>query len=490
MSSPYPLRVTASLDPALNRWLWLVKWLLALPHYVVLAFLWLCFVALSVVAFFAILFTGRYPRSIFDFNVGVLRWSWRVGYYTYGALGTDQYPPFTLEEVPDYPAHLEISYPAHLSRGLVLVKWWLLAIPHYIVVGIFVGGVYTAERVWSTNQAWASGGGLIGLLVLIAAVILLFTGSYPRPLFDLVLGLNRWVLRVAAYAGLLTDEYPPFRLDMGGDEPGSGQLVVGSAPPPPHGAPSAAGPVPPGTQPTHRPWGAGRVVALIGGVVAVLAAGGLLTAGATVAIVGQTVRDSQGFYMTRDQSFATPGFGIVSETVHLPGSSGSRWVPENLLGDVKLRAHAADGGPLFLGVARSGDVAGFLAGVRHAVVSDVSGAGGTPVYRESTGGRAPAPPGQSRFWIAREQGAGELALTWPAEPGDWTIVVMNADGSAPVAADAAIGATFPVMWRFLLVTLVVGGLLLALGLVLVVGALRAGRSPGPSTATAQNPTRT
>ena len=110
-AAPYPLRVTATLDSHLNRWLWLVKWVLAIPHFLILAVLWLCFMVLSIIAFFAILFTGRYPRDIFNFNVGVLRWSWRVGYYTYGALGTDQYPPFTLEEVPEYPAHLDIGYP-------------------------------------------------------------------------------------------------------------------------------------------------------------------------------------------------------------------------------------------------------------------------------------------------------------------------------------------------------------------------------------------
>ena len=90
------------------------------------------------IAFFAILFTGRYPRGIFDFNAGVLRWTWRVGFYSYWALGTDRYPPFTLRSVPDYPADLEIAYSERLSHWLPLVKW-LLAIPHLILVGIFVG---------------------------------------------------------------------------------------------------------------------------------------------------------------------------------------------------------------------------------------------------------------------------------------------------------------------------------------------------------------
>jgi hypothetical protein len=200
----YPVRVEGKLDAPLSRWLLLVKLLLAIPHFVVLAFLWVAFLVMTVIAFFAILFTARYPRSIFEFNVGVLRWAWRVSFYSFNALGTDRYPPFTLGPAPDYPATLEIAYPARLSRGLVLVKWWLLAIPHYLVVAIFAGG---------------SSGGLLTLLVCIAAVVLLFTGTYPRGVYDFVMGMNRWGLRVVAYAALMTDQYPPFRLDMGGNEP-------------------------------------------------------------------------------------------------------------------------------------------------------------------------------------------------------------------------------------------------------------------------------
>jgi len=200
------VQVEGRLDPELSRWLWLVKWFLAIPHYVVLAFLWAAFVVLTVVAFFAVLFTGRYPRSLFDFNTGVVRWTWRVYFYAF-ALGTDRYPPFSLGGEPDYPATLAVPYPERLSRGLVLVKWWLLAIPHYLVLAILFGNVGWIGADWDVRAP-----SLAGVLAVIAGVILLVKGRYPREIFDLVVGCYRWAYRVLAYAALMRDEYPPFRL--------------------------------------------------------------------------------------------------------------------------------------------------------------------------------------------------------------------------------------------------------------------------------------
>ncbi|QUR69345.1 DUF4389 domain-containing protein [Mycobacterium spongiae] len=213
------VRVRGDLDPGLSRWQWLVKWILAIPHYVVLVFLHIAYFVVTVIAFFAILFTGRYPRALFDFNVGVLRWRWRVAFYALYALGTDKYPPFSLQPNSEYPADLEVDYPEKLHRGLVLVKW-LLAVPHYLVLVAFYGGLGRVARgvhEWGEDQV---GGGygpppLICVLLLIAVVALLFTARYPKGLYNFVIGINRWAVRVHAYVSLMRDEYPPFRLDMG-----------------------------------------------------------------------------------------------------------------------------------------------------------------------------------------------------------------------------------------------------------------------------------
>lgn len=211
----YPLTIKGELIEPLGQGLWLVKWLLGIPHIIILAALWVAAIAVTVAAFFAILFTEKYPRTLFDFVAGVMRWTWRVGFYGYQVLGTDKYPPFTLDFV-DYPADLNIIYPEKLSRKLVLVKWWLFAIPHYVIVAFFQGGFLIMAtlaafgRVGGLNWYWF---GLVHVMCFIAGVALAFTGKYPPDIYKFVMGINRWSYRVLAYALLMTDKYPPFSLD-------------------------------------------------------------------------------------------------------------------------------------------------------------------------------------------------------------------------------------------------------------------------------------
>lgn len=189
------VRVRSAID-APSRFLWLVKWcVLAVPHYPILIALYLVYPLLTVVAGIAILFTGRYPRPIFDFNVGVLRWSWRVMNYRFPMNTTDMYPPFTLASRPDYPGDLEVDYPEHLSRWAVLVKSWLLALPQIVIC-------------WAMEP-------LLQVLCAISAVRLLVRGTISPGMFDLLMGIVRWRYRVAVYVSLMRDEYPPFRLDLG-----------------------------------------------------------------------------------------------------------------------------------------------------------------------------------------------------------------------------------------------------------------------------------
>ena len=141
----------------------------------------------------------------------------------------------------------------------MLVKWWLLALPHLIIIAALTG---TSTVRWTDPQApgiryeTGTGFSLFGFLVLVAAVILLFSGRYQRPLFDLLLGFNRWIYRVITYAALMRDEYPPFRLDQGARElheryPGAGDANAVRPAAPPDGPLPPDGPIPP-VGPTAR----------------------------------------------------------------------------------------------------------------------------------------------------------------------------------------------------------------------------------------------
>lgn len=474
----YPVRVEGHLTTPLSRWLWLVKWILAIPHYVILAFLWVTFAVLTVFAFFAILFTGRYPRAVFDFNVGVLRWSWRVAFYTYSALGTDRYPPFTLEDVPDYPARFQVEYPERLSQGLVLVKWWLLAIPHYAVVAFFVGwGGYSWWNWYSWG--WIHALGLIGVLVLIAAVVLLFTDKYPGAIFDFVLGMNRWVLRVAAYATLMTDRYPPFRMDTGGTDPEG-----------------PAGAEPPVSTPSESPAGAAGVpTPSVGRIVAAVVGALLILGSATMGAIGgaalwtESHRDADGFVNTGTAQFDTNTYAIRFDTGNI---SASRSMSSGEPTEVRVRAESEV--PVFVGIGPASEVSAYLSGVAHAQVQDLGddGYGGDYDryrYREGyqivPGDQAPQPPASQGFWVASASGSGEQSLTWNVQPGQWSVVVLNADGSRVVDADLSAGAKVPG-----LIGLGIGLLLGAL-VAVIVGALlifwglrpRPTHTPGPPTGT-------
>ncbi len=459
-ASPYPVRLDGQLEQP-SRWLWLIKWLLVIPHYLVLFFLWIGFMVSAVSAFIVVLFSGRYPQALFRFNVGVLQWTWRVGFYAFAANGTDRYPPFTLADVPDYPARLMIDYPQRQRRGLPLIGWWLAGVPQYIVAGVFLGGSGAAW--WGTDaHVWTrSTMGLIDLLVLVAMLVLLFRGQYPRSIFDFVLGLDRWVLRVVAYASVMTSEYPPFRLDPGEHEP-SGMFAVTSpqsteAPRqqvpeaaeqnPPEGPPAAQASIPRSPLTEHatarrRGWGPGPVIGVVLAGLLGLIALGLVAAGGAGIVLDQTQRDAAGYLMTPSRTYTTSGHALVSAS-YRAGASNDWVIARDLLGTVRIRVSGDR--PLFVGIAPAAGVERYLAGSSYGELNRFgSGAGG---LRMHAGGATPGAPGAQRLWSASVSGNGQLTLDWTPQPGSWRVVVMNLDGSTALLARVSVGASIPdLLW--------------------------------------------
>jgi hypothetical protein len=188
-AAEYPIRFDVEYPERLSRWKIFVKWLLAIPHLIIIYLLSIVLNVMILIAFFAILFTKKWPRGMFDFAVQIQRWTLNV--YAYVFLLRDEYPPFS-GDAGEYPLTYEVEYREDLSRWMIFVKW-LLAIPHFIVLSVLVIAA-----------------AVVGLIAFLA---ILFTGRYPRGMFDFFVGTLRWYQRVYGYAFLLfTDRYPPFSL--------------------------------------------------------------------------------------------------------------------------------------------------------------------------------------------------------------------------------------------------------------------------------------
>ena len=186
---PYPVRVNAARQDEYNRFLPLVKWLLAIPHYIAVTVVAIVALFAIVISFFAVLITGRYPRGLWDFVTGTHRWGARIGGYIF--LLTDQYPPFSLKDDPDYPVRVEYDYPETVDRWRVLQ--FILVIPYAIVAGILS---YVMLAV-----------------AFIGVFVILFTKNLPDGMYKLILNPLRWQLRSYSYGYWTVTRYPPFEWD-------------------------------------------------------------------------------------------------------------------------------------------------------------------------------------------------------------------------------------------------------------------------------------
>jgi uncharacterized protein DUF4389 len=451
----YPLRVEAHRDEGLSRWRWLVKWLLLIPHILALLVLWTGLLVLTVVAYLAVLFTGRYPASIRTYNLGVLRWTWRVNYYGYQVLGTDRYPPFTLADVPDYPARLRLDDPPQPPRWLPLVAW-LFAIPHLIILGALTGAAWTLDDNTRTDAPIS----VLAAMLLVAALALLFTGRYPAGLYHALVGIARWNLRVAAYIVLLVPRYPPLRLDQGDTEPDP-------APDPP-----------PAYAPATQVSAAGSITALIAGVLLLAPAAGL-TIGGGVLLGLEHSRDRAGYVTSPTLQVASTTAAVTAENLTIAESGQwARTVTD--VGGLRLTVTSPTGKPVFVGIAPQSAVDAWLAGVAHDELTGIP-AGQARYDRAAGAVRQVADPAAQPFWVARTVGPGVATVQWNVVDGQYAVVVANADGSAGVTADVLAALQVPELTALGTGILTAGILLGLLAITLIVlGGTGLGRRHGGS----------
>jgi hypothetical protein len=223
---------------------------------------------------------------------------------------------------------------------------------------------------------------------------------------------------------------------------------------------------------TPRKRSRGAQVALFAGAgVASLLAISALGLGA-LSLWGESQKDERGYISTDSERFAASTHALATESLDVDLDGAEGLVDATGLGDIRLDVASQTDKPVFVGIARTDDVSAYLADVSHTAVTDLDYEPFEASYSPQAGDRSPAKPGDERIWTASTQGAGSQTLTWEAEDGDWSIVVMNADGSRGVQADVSAGAKLPFLTEIGWSALGGGALLLLVAIALAVLGIR------------------
>ena len=281
------------------------------------------------------------------------------------------------------------------------------------------------------------------------------------------------MLRVAGYAALMTDTYPPFRLDQGGDEGRTGTLTVRSTPS--GGTPETPTGAPPQRRSPSR-WTTGRVASVVAGSVLAIVSLGLAVPGIALVVADQTARDQDGFLMSPEQTLQTSTYAITSGDQQLQVDAPSDLTPAALLGDTKVTAEAPDGSAVFVGIAPAADVTSYLAGVEHVTLVELRD--GDAVYTTTPGDAPSGSPLAEDFWVAQASGPGTQAITWTPANGDWAVVAMNPDASKGVDLTVTAGAEVPALPWVVAILVSLAALSLVSSVLLIAVPLRSVSRPG------------
>ena len=221
-----------------------------------------------------------------------------------------------------------------------------------------------------------------------------------------------------------------------------------------------------------------KIVSVILGILFVLAGTALVTSGGFVLGVYGGQRDSSGFFTTPSQIVGSYGFALSAPNINAQlGSRWEKWVPSRARAVVRVTGSSELPAPLFIGIGPTARVSKYLAGVPRDKITSIDLTAGSAQYTHVDGTTLPPAPGKQSFWVAKAEGTGTQTLDWAVQTGDWTVVIMNGDASAPVAATMSVGARFGILTPLIIGLTLVGLVILGLGATLIVLGTRRRRSP-------------